>query len=112
MIISKLFQGTEYPLEIYNEQPIIDMGFQFVYDECGVETDFDFPDYVSSNLLVYNERLGRLIKTIPLIRNGNILIVNSTDTDFDDNGNYFYEVIYLMSGGYDQVIRYGLLTVI
>jgi len=112
MIISKLFQGTEYPLEIYNGQPIIDMGFQFVYDECGTETDFTFPDYVSSDLLVYNERLGRLIKTIPLTRNGNILIVNSTDTDFDDNGNYFYEVVYLMSGGYEQVIRYGLLKVI
>lgn len=112
MITSKLFQGTEYPLEIYNNQPIIDIGFQFVYDDCGTDVDFDFPDYVSSHMKVYNERLGRTMKTIPLTRNGNILIVNSTDTDFDDNGNYFYEVIYVMSGGYEQVLRYGLFKVI
>jgi hypothetical protein len=112
MINNKLFQATEYPLEIYNDQPIIDMGFQFFYLDCDTETDFDFPDYSSSYMKVYNERLGRTIKTIPLTRNGNILIVNSTDTDFDDNGKYFYEVIYLMSGGYEQVLRYGILNVI
>lgn len=112
MTVNKLFQATEYPLEIYNDQPIIDMGFQFFYDNCGTETDFDFPDYVNSYLKFYNERLGRTIKTIPLTRSGNILIVNSTDTSFDDNGNYFYEVIYLMSGGYEIVLRYGLGKVI
>lgn len=112
MISNKLFLSAEYPLEIYNDQPIIDMGFQFFYLECDTETDFDFPDYSSSYLKVYNERLGRTIKTIPLTRNGNILIVNSTDTDFDPNGNYFYEVIYVMSGGYEQVLRYGILKVI
>lgn len=112
MINNKLFQATEYPLEIYNDQPIIDMGFQFFYLDCDTETDFDFPDYSSSYMKIYNERLGRTIKTIPLTRNGNILIVNSTDTDFDDNGKYFYEVIYLMSGGYEQVLRYGPLEVI
>lgn len=112
MINNKLFQATEYPLEIYNDQPIIDMGFQFFYLDCDTETDFDFPDYSSSYMKVYNERLGRTIKTIPLTRNGNILIVNSTDTNFDDNGKYFYEVIYLMSGGYEQVLRYGPIEVI
>lgn len=112
MLTTKLFQGLQYPLEIYNDQPIINVGIEFTYDSCGVETDFDFPDYLSSNLYIYNERKGRLIKTIPLTRSGNILIINSTDTVFEDNGNYFYEVVYLMSGGYEQVIRYGLCKVI
>lgn len=112
MLNNKLYIGSEYPLEIYNDQPIIDMGFQFVYDDCGTETDFDFPSYVSSYLKVYNERQGRTIKNIPLTRNGNILIVNSTDTNFDDNGKYFYEVGYIMSGGYDRVLRFGNSMVI
>lgn len=112
MINNKLFQATEYPLVIYNDQPIIDMGFQFFYLDCDTETDFDFPDYSSSYMKIYNERLGRTIKNIPLTRNGNILIVNSTDTNFDDNGKYFYEVIYLMNGGYEQVLRYGPAEVI
>lgn len=112
MISNKLFQATEYPLEIYNDQAIIDMGFQFFYLDCDTETDFDFPGYASSYMKFYNERLGRTIKTIPLTRIGNILLVNSTDTSFNENGNYFYEVIYVMAGGYEIVLRYGLLNVI
>lgn len=109
---SKLFRATKEPLQIFNGQAILDIGLEFVYDNCGTETDFDFPDYVSSYLKIYNERLGRTLKTIPLTRSGNILIVNSTDTSFDDNGDYWYEVIYMMSGGYEQVLRYGVLVVV
>lgn len=112
MLNNRLFQATEYKLELFNNQPIIDIGFQFVVDDCGTDVDFDFPDYVSSVLKIYNERLGRTIKTIPLVRNGNILIVYSTDTDFDPNGSYYYEVIYTTTGGYEIVLRYGTLTVI
>lgn len=102
----------EYPLEIYNAQPILDTGFQFYYDDCGTDVEFDFPGYVSSYLKVYNERNGRLLKNIPLTRTSNILVVNSTDTDFDDNGKYFYEVGYIQTGGYDLVLRYGNATVL
>lgn len=112
MLTNKLFQAIEYPLEIYNGQPILDTGFQFYYDDCGTDVEFDFPDYSSSYLKVYNERNGRILKTIPLTRTGNILVVNSTDTDFEDNGRYYYEVIMLQTGGYEQVLRYGVLTVI
>lgn len=112
MLTNKLFQGMEYPLDIYNNQPILDTGFQFYYDDCGIDVEFDFPAYSSSYLKVYNERNGRTIKTIPLTRLNNILIVNSTDTDFEDNGKYYYEVIYVQTGGYEQVLRYGNLTVI
>lgn len=111
-MIVKLFQAQESKLELFNNQPIIDIGFQFYYLECETETEFDFPDYSSSYMKIYNERLGRTIKTIPLVRNGNILIIYSTDTNFETNGNYYYEVIYVMTGGYEIVLRYGLLQVI
>lgn len=112
MLNTRLFQAQEYELQLYNGQPIIDIGFAFYYLECETETEFDFPDYSSSYLKIYNERLGRTIKTIPLTRNGHILAIYSTDTEFDDNGNYWYEVIYVMAGGYEQVLRYGLLEVL
>lgn len=112
-ILNRLFQATEYKMEMFNNQPIIDIGFQFYYlADCGDETDFDFPNYVSSYMKIYNERLGRTVKTIPLERNGNILMIYSTDTSFESEGNYYYEVIYVMSGGYEIVLRYGLLQVI
>lgn len=109
---TKLFQAQEYKLELYNEQPIIDIGFEFVLDECGTETAFTFPDYVSSFFRVYNERLGRLEKDIPLLRVDNVLKIYSTDTSYDENGNRYYEVGYLMSGGYEIVLRYGTLEVL
>lgn len=112
MLNNRLFQASEYPMQLFNNQPVIDFGFQFYYFGCETETDFDFPNYSSSYMKFYNERLGRTIKTIPLTRNGNILMIYSTDTSFDDLGNYYYEVIYVMSGGYEIVLRYGLLEVL
>lgn len=112
MEYTHLFEGNEYPLTLYNTHPIIDLGFEFVYDDCGTETAFSFPGYESSYMRVYNERLGREIKEYILTRSSNILILNTQDTDFDDNGDYFYEVVYVDSGGYEYVLRYGKLTVI
>lgn len=112
MEIAQLFEGREYPLTLYNGAPLIDKGFQFVYNDCGTETDFDFPDYESSYIVVYNERLGREIKRIALTRNQNLLLFYSTDTVFEDNGDYYYEVIYVQSGGYEIVLRYGTIKII
>ena len=112
MMNYRLFQGTEAPIEIFNGQPILDTGFQFFYDDCGTETDFDFPGFSSAYLKVYNERSGRVLKTITLTRQDNILVLNTEDTDFEDNGNYYYEVIYVQSGGYEIVLRFGQATVI
>ena len=112
METSQLFEGREYPLTLYNLQPIIDLGFQFVYDDCGTETAFSFPGYAASYFRVFNERLGREIKDIAMTRSSNTLILNTQDTGYDDNGEYFYEVLYVDSGGYEYVLRYGKLTVI
>lgn len=112
MITNNLFLATSEPLTIYNGQPIINFGFQFFYDDCdGGEIDFDYPSYVSSFIRVFNERLGREMKDIPLTLNGVTLVMDTTDTDFDDNGKYYYEVGYVQAGGYEIVLRFGVLTV-
>lgn len=117
MLNSQLFQAQKGKLRIYNGKPIIDVGLAYYYfdDSCvnpDEETEFDFPGYISSYLKIYNERLGRLIKTIPLDRNSNVLIINSNDTAFDDNGDYAYEVGYIQTGGYEFVLDYGIFEVV
>jgi hypothetical protein len=117
-INTKLFDGREYPLQIYNGQALINRAFRFftVIDCIEIpyeEINFDFPGYASSYFRVYNERTGRLIKDLSMDQNGPYLIANFSveDMTFDDLGNYFYEVGYNDSG-YEQVLRYGILQVI
>lgn len=116
-IITRLFEGEEQGLTLYNGQAIIDMQFQFVYIECfneeADEQDFTFPGYVSAYMRVFNERLGREIKEYALTRSGSILILNGSvsDATFDNNGKYYYEIGYVNSV-YEQVLRYGKLNVI
>lgn len=118
MLNTRLFEGKEYSLVIYNRQALINRAFRFftVVDCIDVtyeEIDFDFPDYVSSYLRIYNERLGRLVLDLPLTQSGAYLIANASISDmtFEDNGNYYYEVGY-NRGGYEQALRYGLLQVL
>lgn len=117
MLRLKLFDGVEGELVVYNAQAIIDLDLSFYTEECDddllvEEEDFTFPGYESSYLRVYNERSGRLIKNIALSRSGSSLIVNASvlDMTFEDEGKYYYEVGYV-SNGYDQVLKYGKLTV-
>lgn len=115
MLKSRLFQAKQYPLTIYNGDAIIDKAFRFYTRDCdGNDENFDFPDYVSSYLRVYNERNGRLLLTLALTRSGTYLIANASDTEmtFEDSGNYWYEVGYVRSGGYEQALRYGTAQVI
>lgn len=117
MLNTHLYQAQEGQLQIYNGKPIIDVGLAYYLqdDSCinpDEETEFEYPGYISSYLKVYNERGGRLLKTIPLDRVGNVLVVNTTDTVFDDNGNYEYEVGYLQTGGYEFVLDYGVFKVV
>jgi protease II len=115
---TRLFEGKEYPLVIYNGQAIINRAFRFytVVDCIDLpyeEIDFDFPDYASSYLRVFNEKDGRFIIEISLSRDGSYLIVNASASDmtFDDLGNYYYEVGYVR-GVYEQALRFGTLSVI
>jgi len=110
----KLFDGVELPIEIYNQVAIIDKAIEFFTEECDVETDFTFPAYVSSYFRVFNERLGREIKDIALSQSGASLIINASalDMTFDDVGNYYYEIGYVQTGGYEVPLRYGNLRVL
>lgn len=115
MLKNKLFQAKYYPLIVYNGKAIIDKAFQFYTKDCdGENEDFDFPDYVSSYLRAYNERSGRLLLTLALTRSTTYLIANASASDmtFEDNGNYWYEVGYVRTGGYEQALRYGVLQVL
>jgi len=118
IVNTRLFNAKEYPLVIYNRQALINKAFRFytVIDCVDLpyeEIDFDFPEYVSSYLRIYNERLGRLILDIDLDRSGPYLIGNASlsDMTFEDLGEYFYEVGY-SRGGYDQALRYGTVEII
>lgn len=110
----KLFDGVEQPMIVYNGIAIIDKAIEFFTEECDVETDFAFPSYSSSYFRVFNERLGREIKDIALSQSGASLIINASalDMTFDDNGNYYYEIGYVQSGGYEVPLRYGILSVV
>lgn len=114
---TKLFDGMEQPLVIYNGEAIIDQLIRFYTVEfCGgdsTEVDFDFPDYVSSYFRAFNERSGRLLVEVSLSRDGAYLIFNASadDMTFDDLGNYFYEIGYVR-GVYEQTLRYGTLSVL
>ncbi len=119
MIRHKLFDGVDRILTVYNSQAIINFTIEFFTQQCSSdldyeEVDFTFPDYVSSYFRVYNERLGTLIKNIPLSQYGNSLVVNASVSDmtFEDNGNYYYEIGYVITGGYEVAARYGILKVV
>lgn len=115
MVNTRLFAGKEYSLVIYNGKAIINKAFRFytVVDCTGEEIDFDFPDFAGAYFRVYNERIGRLIKTLAVTQNGPYLVVEASisDATFEDNGHYYYEIGYIR-GVYEQTLRYGTLKVI
>lgn len=115
MLNTKLFSGKEYTLTVYNGQALIDVAFRFyTQDNCDGETvDFDFPDYDSSYLRIFNARSGRRLKNLSLSLDGAYLIANASvlDMTFEQTGNYYYEVGYVRSG-YEQALRYGKLIVV
>lgn len=119
MIRHKLFDGVEKPMIVYNRQAIINRSIEFFTEECDndleeEEEDFAFPSYDSAYMYVYNERLGTLIKSLSLSHSDGALIINASASDmtFEDNGNYYYEVGYTQTGGYQVALMYGILKVV
>jgi len=117
MIDTKLFQGKEYTLTVYNGQAIIDRAFRFytILDCFNIheEIDFDFPDYVSSYFRIYNERSGLMLRDLSMSLSGSYLVLDASvnDMTFTDNGDYYYEIGYSRAG-YETALRYGVLHVI
>lgn len=117
MLRKKIFDAVDDNLTFYDGKPILDFQVQFFTDECDDdleddEVDYAFSGFVSGYFRVYNERNGRLIKDLPMSNEGAALVLNTTDTFFEDLGNYYYEIGYLMSGGYELALMYGILKVI
>lgn len=119
MLRIKLFDGVEKPLKMYNGQAVLDYDIEFYTEECDddldeEEVDFTFPSYASSYMRIYNERSGRLLKTISLSRSGSSLVINASadDMTLDDKGKYYYEIGYVQTGGYEIVLMYGPYTAI
>lgn len=118
MINTRLFDGEEKKLVLYNGQAMINRVFRFyTVESCDQiaysEVNFDFPGYTSAYLRVFNEREGRKLLDVPLDRSDENLIANisADDLTFDSLGIYYYEIGYVDSV-YEQVLRYGNLHVI
>lgn len=115
MQVTKMFIARAYPLTVFNGKPMINVAIRFfTTNNCeGEEVDWDFPNYAGSYLRVFNERGGRELKEFALDRDDAYLIANVSESDmtFEDNGNYYYEIVYL-NGVYEQVLRYGIFTVV
>ena len=116
MVNTRLFEGKEYPLVIYNGQAAINRAIRF-YTTVSCpdieEIDFDFPDFVSAYFRVYNDRSERRIKNLVMTQYGPYLLLNGSvqDMTFEDEGDYYYEIGY-NRGGYETALRYGKLHVI
>lgn len=119
VIRHKLFDGVEESLTVFNRQAVINFGIEFFTEDCDDDLNADqtlyaFPGYVSSYFRIYNERGGTLIKNLALSQVDASLIINASvaDMTFEDNGNYSYEIGYLQSGGYEIMLRFGILKVV
>lgn len=108
-----LFTATEQDLEVYNFAPLINLQVSITNDDG---TIFPFPGYVSSLFKVYSTRGGIQLKNISsqISLSSNVLYFNCSQQDmtFEDNGKYYYELSYIMSGGYTFLLQYGNLIVL
>lgn len=108
------FIATEEELSFYNAKAVLDLVFDFLYDDDD-DTIFDFPGFVSAYMYVYDERSGQLLKSYAaqLSRNSNNLTMNASvaDMTFEDAGKFYYEMGYIRSG-YEIPLRYGNFLVI
>lgn len=117
MLKKKLFDAVEDDLTFYDGKPVISFKVEFFSEECDDdlvddEVDYTFSGFVSGYFRVYNERKGRLIKDWAMTNDGSSLVLNTSDTSFEDLGIYYYEIGYLMSGGYELALMYGKLRII
>lgn len=112
----KTFEANEEALDLYNGQAILNFAIYYYFDDED-DTAYTFPGYSSSYMLVYDSpERNNLIKsyTTQVTRNSNIQVLNLSESDctFGDQGTYYYELGYIISGGYEHVLRYGELNVI
>ncbi len=106
-MIYKGYTAEEYTFKFINAKAVID----FSLDE------YTFVDDSGSYFLnVYDEREGRELKyyTTQITNSSDTLILNTSveDMTFEDLGTYYYELGYVRSGGYEELLRFGKFIVI
>lgn len=108
-----MFIAEESGLEAYNGAPLLNLA---IYFEDSDENAFTFPGFVSAYMNVYQARNESQLKSFAsqITRNSNVYVLNmsASDMTFNDNGDYYYEMGYIQSGGYSIPLRYGKLTII
>ena len=110
MDIHNIFIADEKTLVFYNGKPIINRQMDF-YDING--DDWNFVDALSFTMKVWEEREGGIQVidwTSPnnLSNSGRTIFLNAPDTDTDIGiGKYYYEIAYLISGGYEVLAAHG-----
>jgi hypothetical protein len=108
-----MFIAEESGLECYNGSPVLNLAIYFE-DQDG--NAYPFAGYSSAYMNIYQSRGQTQLKgfTSQLTRNSNVIVLNmsASDMTFNDNGDYYYEIGYVQSGGYSIPLRYGKFSVI
>lgn len=112
MDIHNEFIAQEKALTFYSGKPILNKRHAF-YDICG--DPWDFSEAIGFTFKIWEEREGgRLMidwgdDNITLSEShSNELLLNSLASEANiERGKYYYEIEYLLSGGYTVLIGYG-----
>lgn len=110
------FIAENEDLTAYNGQAILNLAIAYILDDDD-DTEFTFPGYVSSYMNVYDsDERNNLVKafTTQVTRNSSVQVLNLSESDmtFESQGKYYYELGYIISGGYETVLRYGNLVIV
>jgi hypothetical protein len=112
MDIHNEFIAQEKNLVFYKGKPIINRIHDF-YDLAG--NSWDFSDAIGYFMNIYEEREGG-IQVIEwtdtagnLSNSGNFIYLNAPSSDSAnlELGKYYYELGYLVAGGYEVLLGYG-----
>jgi hypothetical protein len=105
------FIAQEKDLVFYTGKPIINRVHRF-YDING--DDWNFSAATAFTFKIWEEREGGLLMidwsdtTGNLANTGNEITLNAPSTDTDiERGKYYYEMEYVIAGGYTILIAYG-----
>lgn len=110
MDMHKQFSAFEKTLIFYAGKPIINHQNAFL-DDCSLPKSFD--DAIAFTLKIWEERTGGLqvinwSSPENLSVSENIIFLNAPAEDTDiETGKYYYELAYIIAGGYEVLITYG-----
>lgn len=110
MDIHNTFIADEKTLVFYAGKPVINRQMDF-YDVDG--NDWDFSEAVSHYMKIWEEREGGILlidwdSPTNLSHSGKTVFLNAPVADTSiGTGKYYYEIGYLIAGGYEVLTGYG-----